>query len=466
MLHILFIVPTETSANNKYDLHRPALASGGRMENSVKNNMTILFKNINLPESVGFAGTVNLLVKNDRIAYIGKDVPADKADRVIEGNGNLLLPAFYNAHCHSAMTLFRGYGDDLPLQRWLNERIFPAEDRLTSESVYYGSMLAIAEMLRGGTVSFSDMYFFLDDTARAVEESGVKANLSRSIVSFDPDADLTADSRILEALEVYNRWHGKAEGRIKIDLSLHAEYTNVERCCRYLGELTKECNTGMQLHLSETASEHDACIERHGVTPAKFFEETGVFDSPTTAAHCVWVTDEDIEILARKKVSAAHNPVSNLKLGSGVMPYKKMLDAGVNITLGTDGAASNNRLSVLRELQFAALIHKGNDLDPAVTGAADLIKLATRNGAIAQGREDCGELAVGKKADLVLFDMSAFNNIPCYNFESAVAYSMREDNVLLTMCDGNILYENGAYTTIDEEKLKREAQRVISHYFD
>ena len=219
--------------------------------------MSILFKNVNLPESCGFDTTVNILVKDKMIAYIGKDMPDEIADRVIEGNGNLVIPAFYNAHCHSAMTLFRGYGDDLPLQRWLNERIFPAEDRLTSESVYYGSMVAIAEMIRNGTVSFSDMYFFLDDTARAVEESGVKANLSRSIVSFDPAIDCENDARIKEAVDVYHRWNGKADGRIKIDMSLHAEYTNVEKCCRYLGELTKKLGTGMQVHISETASEHD-----------------------------------------------------------------------------------------------------------------------------------------------------------------------------------------------------------------
>ena len=428
--------------------------------------MSILFKNVNLPEYYGYTGTVNVLVKDKVIAYIGKYVPTDVDVRVIEGNGNLLLPAFYNTHCHSAMTLFRGYGDDLPLQRWLNERIFPAEDRLTSESVYYGSMVAIAEMIRNGTVSFSDMYFFLDDTARAVEESGVKANLSRSIVSFDPEIDCDSDARIKEAIEVFDRWHGKADGRIKIDMSLHAEYTNVAKCARYVGQLAKERGTGLQVHISETASEHDECISRHGVTPTGFFLEAGVLDVPVTAAHCVWVDDEDIAIMAEKGVSVAHNPVSNLKLGSGIMPYRRMKDAGVNITFGTDGAASNNRLSVLREMQLAALLHKGNDLDPSVTVASDMIKIATRNGALAQGRRDCGDVAMGKRADLLLIDMSAFNNIPAYSLESAVAYSVTEENIIMTMCDGNILYENGAYTTIDEEALKSKAREVISHYFD
>lgn len=428
--------------------------------------MSILFKNVNLPEFCGYIGSVNILVRDQIIAYIGKEIPSEQVDRVIDGNGNLVLPAFYNTHCHSAMTLFRGYGDDLPLQRWLHEKIFPAEEKLTSESVYYGSMLAIAEMIRGGTVSFSDMYFFLDDTARAVEESGVKANLSRSIVSFDPNIDCENDPRIKESIEVFDRWHGKADGRIKIDMSLHAEYTNVDKCCRYVGALAKERNTGLQVHVSETAGEHDECIARHGVTPTGFFLETGVLDVPVTAAHSVWVDDKDIEIMVEKGVSVAHNPVSNLKLGSGIMPYKKMHEAGVNITLGTDGAASNNRLSVLREMQFAALIHKGNDLDPSVTLASDMIKIATVNGARAQGRLDCGEIKVGNKADLLLVDLGAFNNIPYYSFESTVCYSMTEENILMTLSDGNILYERGAYTTIDEEKLRSEARRVIAHYFD
>ena len=428
---------------------------------------TILFKNVYLPEYSGYAGTVNILVKDKIIAYIGKYIPTESGEvRVIEGNGNLVLPAFYNTHCHSAMTLFRGYGDDLPLQRWLEERIFPAEDRLTSESVYYGSMVAIAEMIRNGTVSFSDMYFFLDDTARAVEESGVKANLSRSIVSFDPEIDCENDSRIKEAIDVFDRWHGKADGRIKIDMSLHAEYTNVEKCCRYVGALAKEKGVGLQVHISETAKEHDECIARHGVTPTKFLLDCGVLDVPVTAAHCVWVDDEDIAIMAEKGVSAVHNPVSNLKLGSGVMPLGKMLSAGVNVCLGTDGVASNNRLDILREMQTAAVLHKGIMLDPTATTASQMPKLATRNGAIAQGRADCGEIRIGARADLILIDRTSVHNMPCFDDYAMLCYSAERSDVLMTMVDGRILYQNGTYTLIDEERLRYDAQKVFAHYFD
>lgn len=429
--------------------------------------MSILFKNVNLVENSGYFGqTVNVLVEDKRITHISTYLPETKVDKIIEGNGNLLLPGFYNAHCHSAMTLFRGYGDDLPLQRWLNEKIFPAEDRLNEERVYTGSMLAIAEMIKNGVVSFSDMYFFLDQTAQAVEETGIKANLSRSIVSFDKDADFSKDSRVMESLDIFNRWHNKANGRIKIDMSLHAEYSNVEGCFRYVADITKQLGAGFQIHVSETKSEHEECIERHGMTPMRFLESCGVLDLPVTAAHCVWVSDDDIKLMAERGVTAAHNPVSNLKLGSGVMPYKKMKDAGVNIALGTDGVASNNRLSILRELQYAALIHKGVELDPAVTSAGEMIKCATLNGAKSQGRVDCGEIKVGNCADLILLDMQSFDNIPSYSLESTVCYSATESNILMTVCDGNILYENGSYTTIDEERLKSNAKRVISHYFD
>ena len=425
--------------------------------------MKILFKNVRTLDG-GVNGSINLLTDGKFISYIGKDTP--HADRVIEGNGNLLMPAFYNAHCHSAMTLFRGYGDDLPLREWLNEKIFPAEDRLNEERVYTGSLLAIAEMIKNGVVSFSDMYFFLDETARAVEESGIKANLSRSVVSFDKDEDFSKNTRIQESLDVFSRWNGRADGRIKIDMSLHAEYTNVEPCFRYVADLTKELKTGFQIHVSETKSEHEECIQRHGMTPMRFLENCGVLDLPVTAAHCVYVTDDDIGLMAERGVTAAHNPVSNLKLGSGIMPYAKMKAAGVNVALGTDGVASNNRLSVLRELQYAALIHKGAECDPAVTSAHEMIKCATRNGAIAQGRVDCGEIKEGMRADLILIDMDAVNNIPSYDLESTVAYSATESNVLMTLADGNILYDRGTYTTIDEELMKYNAKKVISHYFD
>ena len=222
----------------------------------------------------------------------------------------------------------------------------------------------------------------------------------------------------------------------------------------------------MQIHLSETEKEHKECIARHGKTPAAFFRDLGVLDTPTTAAHCVWVTDEDIQILAQKGVSVAHNPVSNLKLGSGVMPLRKMLDAGVNVGLGTDGVASNNRLDVLREMQTAAILHKGINRDPAIIKAHELPALANVNGALAQGRTDCGKIEVGYKADAVLINLDSVNNIPLYDFYTTLGYSAKSSDVIMTMVDGKVLYKDGEYKTIDIEKLKFEAKDVINHYFD
>jgi 5-methylthioadenosine/S-adenosylhomocysteine deaminase len=310
------------------------------------------------------------------------------------------------------------------------------------------------------------MYFFQEATAEAVLEAGIKANIARSIVSFDPNITKEADTRFAESVKLVEQYHGAGDGRLKVDMSLHAEYSNVDACCRYVAEYAKEQGLRMQLHLSETQAEHEACIERHGMTPAAYFASLGVLDVPTTAAHCVYVTDEDIAIMKEKGVYAVHNPVSNLKLGSGVMRLRDMLDAGLTVTLGTDGVASNNRLSVLRELQTAAILHKGVHRDPENIRAAELPALATRNGALSQGREDCGMIAVGARADLILIDLNAINNIPCYDLATTLAYSASTSNVLLTMCDGRILWENGEYTSIDIECLRFEARQIIRHYFD
>ena len=428
--------------------------------------MKTILKNATLLPEYGYeAKRCNLLIADGIIQTITTQEIADAADETVDCNGNLLMPAFYNIHCHAAMTLFRGYGEDLPLQRWLEEKIFPAEELLTPNSVYVATKLAIAEMLRNGIASFSDMYMFEDSVARAVLETGIKANLSRSLVSFDPGFDLKTDSRFAEAKALVKEYQNAGEGRVKIDLSLHAEYTNRPRYCAEVAEYAVANGLRMQLHLSETEKEHKECIARHGKTPTAFFRDLGVLNTPTTAAHCVYVTDEDIEILAQKGVSVAHNPVSNLKLGSGVMPIRKMLDAGVNVGLGTDGVASNNRLDVLREMQTAAVLHKGINRNPAIIKAHELPTLATVNGARAQGRDDCGRVEIGKRADLILIDRNSLHNMPTYDDYAMIAYSADSRDVKMTMVDGRILYRNGEYTLIDEERLRFESREVFSNYF-
>ncbi|MGI6743700.1 MAG: amidohydrolase [Eubacteriales bacterium] len=410
-------------------------------------------------------GEKYVAVEDSFITYIGSERPDKPFDRVISGKNRLMLPGLYNLHTHAAMTLFRGYGEELPLSRWLNERIFPAEDLLTPERVYAASKLACAEMIKNGIVSFSDMYFFCDETAKAVLESGMKANISRSIVSFDPDADPASDGRVKEALKLYDEYNGEGNDRLRVDLSLHAEYTNTERMCRYLAGEAKNRDAVIQIHLSETEDEHKACIGRHNMTPAEFMQFCGVFESPTVAAHCVFVSDGDIEILKNSGVTVAHNPISNLKLGSGTAPLNKFLNCGVNVALGTDGAASNNTLDIMKEMYVAAILHKGIERRADIISAKSVIKMATENGAAAQRRDGCGVISEGKKADLILIDTDTINNIPSFDPAYTAVYSANSSDVLLTVCDGEILYENGEFAKIDIERIKSDMKKISENYF-
>ncbi len=427
--------------------------------------MKILFDRVAIPGALP-GEECFVAVEGERIASIGRNRPEGTFDRVIDGRGKLLTPGLINAHTHAAMTVLRGYGEDLPLDRWLNGRIFPAVDRLTDRAVYHGSKLSVAEMLANGVTSFSDMYFFCDATARAVAEGGIKANLSRSVVSFDATADYRHDPRVRESLALYEAWNGAEGGRILVDLSLHAEYTNVASCVRTVAEAAGALGTRVQIHLSETRKEHRECLERHGVTPTRFFLDNGLFEVPVVAAHCVFLTAEDCRILAEHGATAVHNPISNLKLGSGIMPLRTMLRAGVNVALGTDGAASNNRLDLLRELQTALLLAKGTTHRPDGVRAADALALATEAGARAQGRTDVGRLTVGCRADLALFDLTGLCHQPVIDPVTTLAYAASAHDVCLTMVDGRILYENGEFTTLDVEKLKSEFLDMRAHYFD
>ncbi len=427
--------------------------------------MNILFENAVLLPEYHISGSVYVAVDGAHFTYVGKDRPGGVFDRVIDCRGSLLMPAFYNTHCHAAMTLFRGCGDDLPLSRWLDEIILPAEDRLSPELVYWGSLAAIAEMLAGGCVSFSDMYMFEEATARAVLGSGIKANLARGLVSFDENVDMGRDKRFAEARALWREFDGAGEGRLKIEMALHAEYTNVKRACRQVADFCRENNIAMQIHLSETEREHNACLAKYGLTPAEFFDEAGVLDLCLTAAHCVWLTERDIALLAEKGVFVSHNPSSNLKLGSGIMPYGKIKESGIKISLGTDGAASNNSLNIMKEMQLATLLHRGIARDATAACAAELLECATVNGAAAQGRVDCGLIAAGYRADALLLDLDAINTAPANNPASAAVFSADRSNVRLTMCDGVILYEDCEYKSIDIESLKYNFRRAVSEIF-
>lgn len=403
----------------------------------------------------------------DRIAYIGTEEPEnpEQYGEVYDGRGKVLMPGFVNSHAHSPMALMRGYGENLALDAWLNTRIFPFEAHLTSDAVYWGQMMCMAESLRYGITSSSDMYYFCSDMARAVLESGAKANISRSIVHFD-DSDVTKTDSYREAVDFFKDYHGAGDGRILVDTSIHAEYTNNDGSVRALSELTKELGVNMHVHVSETKAEHEQCKERHGgLTPVQYFNSFGMFDSRTTAAHCVWIEGEDYDILKEKEVTIATNPISNIKLASGFCNTPKVYEKGINIAIGTDSVASNNSLNFIEEMKMFALLPKGAFGDPAVISPRQALRAGTVNGAVGQGRMDTGIIKEGCKADICVMDVDNPFLRPVHDLVTNIIYSASGSDIVLTMCDGKVLYKDGEFTTIDIEKtiynVELETEKIL-----
>lgn len=402
-----------------------------------------------------------VLIDGEKIAGIFETAPPDFGGRRVDGKNKVLMPGLTNIHTHMPMTVFRGYADDYTLSTWLNDYIFPAEDKLTSEAVRTGTDLALAEMIATGTSSVSDMYYFCEDIAQSAAAAGVKANISRSITVFDDKFNFNTYPAVEEMKELVARWHGHDNNRIKIDASIHGEYTSNPALWRALGEYAHENMLGMQVHVSETSDEHNRCKETYGATPACVLAENGAFDVPVTAAHCVWVEPDDIALFKEKGVSVAYNPVSNMKLASGYAPVYEMAEAGVNVGLGTDGVASNNSHDLFEEIKFAALVQKLRYLNPEAGTSLEALKMATVNGAIAQQRPECGMIKVGMDADLIMVDFDRPHLTPCYNVLSNLVYSARGSDVVMNMVRGRILYSDGIFHTIDIEKVKYEVRRSM-----
>lgn len=424
----------------------------------------MLFKNITIIDE-NFESKENMTVGviDDKIAYIGKELPENSSEygRIYDGKNKILMSGLYNSHCHMPMTLLRGYAENLNLQDWLFNKIFPFEAKITNEDSYYASLLAIAEMIRTGTVSVTDMYAHMNSNAKACVDSGFKANLSNGLMAFD-DTPFCKNRNHLEEEACATEFKGTSNGRIKIDKSIHAVYTSNKKTVEDVASFAKENNSIVHIHLSETETEVKECIEKHGVTPVRYFYDAGLFDSHVVAAHCVWLSDEDMDILAEKGVFAVHNPTSNLKLASGVADIPKMQEKGIKIALGTDGVASNNNLDMFEEIKLCAILNKGNKLNPLVTPTKDVLRYATLNGALAQKRTDCGLLKPGYKADLIVLDTSAPSMQPMHNAINNAVYSASGKDVCLTMIDGNVVYENGDFKTIDVEKAIFEVNKSAS----
>lgn len=426
--------------------------------------MTMLFHNIAIIGSDGKTKK-NMNVRIDG-AFIASIEPckcdltdAQKREKdVYDGSGKLLIPGFFNNHSHVPMTLTRGYGEELALEDWLYKRIFPFEALLTEEDVYWGSMLGIAEMLRSGTVSFTDMYMRIQGIFRAVMETGIKASLSNGLTG--DDTTVLEETAWYRETEQMRRDAEASDGRVIANASLHAQYTSVPDLVRAIADYARENNLRMHVHLSETEHEHEQCKELHGKTPTTYFTELGLFDVPTTAAHAIYIEGEDYDLLRDQGVTLCHMPSSNLKIGSGLADVKSWRDHGIRVTIGTDGAGSNNNLDMIEEVTLASYLAKGIHRDPLLFSTGELLTFATRNGALAQGREDTGLLEPGFRADLAVVDMNALHFQPMYDYGTSLFTNANASDVALTMVDGRILYKDGEFTTIDIEKVIWNVYRV------
>ncbi len=427
--------------------------------------MKILLKN-GMLYTPGGIYTGYLAVEDQTISYVGRERPAGSFDREKDMSGKLLMPGLFNCHTHTPMTLLRGVGSDLPLQTWLFDNIFPVEARLTPEMMRVGTELALLEMIATGTVSFTDMYFYPDAMVESILRSGMKANISQHVQAFAAEDRYETNQQAKVMEHLHKTYHGAAQGRIRVDACLHAEYTNFsEDVARGVAAFSEEHGLSNHVHLSETASEHTDCKARHGKTPAEWFASIGMFDRPCTAAHCVWIEPTDREIFRRYGVSVAHNPTSNMKLGSGFAPIPALLDDGVNVALGTDGTASNNNLNLFEEMHLAAIIHNGFHNDAALMPARKLVEMATVNGAKAQGRTDSGVLEAGKRADVIALDRERPHLVPDLDTAALLTYSAQGSDVVLTMVDGQILYENGEFLTLDKERILFEAKEAVKKLY-
>ncbi len=385
----------------------------------------------------------SLYIEGDRIAGIG-----DK----------LVIPGLVNCHTHSYMSFMRNVADDLSFMDWLFGTIDPIEQQMTDEDTYWGANLAIIEMMKSGTTCFNDMQMNIHQTTRAVKESGMRAVICRGLVGSGNDE--AGQSRLRQAYE--ERDAAKDCDRLTFKLGPHAPYTCDDEFLKIVAAEAKKENMGIHVHLSESESEISQIQEKYGCTPIALAEKCGIFDVPAIAAHCVQVTDEDIQILKRKNVSVVTNPASNMKLGNGFAPIAKMLDAGVNVCLGTDGAASNNCLNMFHELSLLTLIHKGTGKTPQCVSAKEGFRIATINGAKALGLEkEIGSIEVGKKADLAVLDLNTPSLTPRNNLIAGLSYSANGSEVDTVIINGQVTMENRRLLTVDEKLVYGKIQDII-----
>ncbi len=409
-----------------------------------------VIQSVKLLKSSGEVEIASIYISGDKISKITQG-EVDGAN-VIDGKNKFATPGFVNAHTHASMTLLRSYSDDKALMDWLQKDIWPIEDKMEHKDIYWGAALAAVEMIKSGTTAFADMYGpCMEEVAKVVDESGLRACLSQGLISF-----VNGDKKLAANIELYKNYHGKANGRITVMLGPHAIYTCPPDFLKKVVNEAQKFGAEIHMHMNETQTEINDCIKNYGKRPFEVVAETGLLDLGMLAAHCVHLSDEEIEIIKAKKVRVAHNPGSNMKLASGICPATKLLSEGVTVALGTDGASSNNNLDMLEEIRLAALLAKVDTLNPLAVPAAQAIQMATENGAKALNLANVGRLEEGCKADIVLWDMRGADWQPNYNPASLLVYSANSSAVDTVIVDGKILMQGRELKTLDEEKILAE----------
>ena len=395
----------------------------------------------------------------DKISFAGSSSDAKKVcegavwDREIDACGNVIMPGFKDAHTHSAMTFLRSYADDLPLQEWLNNRVFPMEAKLTQDDVYWCSRLAIMEYLTSGITANFDMYMKNEANAKASADSGFRTVLCGSINDFG--------GTVKEIEDEYNHFNNY-DKFLSYQLGFHAEYTTKRDILEDMAALAEKYKAPVYTHNSETRLEVEGCIERYGKTPTTFLDSIGMFNYGGGGFHCVYMTDEDLDICKSKKIWVVTNPASNVKLASGIAPIKKMLDMGIGLAIGTDGPASNNCLDMFREMFLTTALQKVSIPDASAVDANDVLYMATVGGALSMGLTDCDTIEAGKCADLIMIDLKQPNMQPLNNITKNIVYSGSKQNVKMTMVAGKILYEDGKFNIgAEPEEIYAKANESI-----
>ncbi|HQN37598.1 MAG TPA: amidohydrolase [Caldisericia bacterium] len=386
-----------------------------------------------------------VIVEENQIIDVGIGQPDGYFDKIVDGPKQVVIPGLTNTHTHAAMSMFRGVADDLQLQAWLEKEIFPREDKLTDEIVYWATKLAIAELLLGGVTCFADMYFFMDEVAKAVSETGIRACLSKGLVSFSGEKEIEVGRAFCQ------KWQGQGKGRIHTMLGPHAIYTCPPAYMEKVIRVASDRHIPIHMHVSETKKEVSDCISKNGGTPVAVLNKLGAFEVPFIAAHCVHLEDEDMEIMAKKGVVPSLNVSSNFKLASGMPRVEAMEKAGLKMTIGTDGPASNNDLNMFEEMRWTSFCAKvtGN---PQSVPAYRALEMATKNGAHAMGWKNLGIIAPGQIADIVILDYSSPRLNPVYSCLSHVIYAGDPSDVMHVMVDGEFVVWNRKITTFDVQE--------------